>query len=70
MTMRSSRASFGYTSICTSAYGYTPMLNTFPCPANQVSVQPPLSQMRIGHTLLITRTGVASGFVSLTDRPF
>jgi hypothetical protein len=27
------------------------MLNTLPYPANQVSVQPPLSQMRIGATL-------------------
>src|SRR3989304_10208626 len=57
--MRSDSAwpSRGKTSICTSAYGYTPMLKIFPCPANQVSVQPPLLQTRIGATLLMTRKG-------------
>src|SRR5262245_11909206 len=33
------------------------MLKTLPWPANQVSVQPPLSQTRIGATLLMTRGG-------------
>src|SRR5512143_2297665 len=31
-----------------------------PVPANQVSVQPPLSQMRMGATLLMTRRGRGS----------
>ena len=33
------------------------MLKIFPYSANHVSVHPPLSQMRIGATLLITRSG-------------
>src|SRR5437773_3914753 len=33
------------------------MLKTLPCPANQVSVQPPLSQMRIGATACTIRRG-------------
>src|SRR5512133_3522310 len=45
---------------CTSAYGYTAMLNTLPYLANQVSVHPPLSQMRIGATELTTRSSEES----------
>jgi hypothetical protein len=33
------------------------MLKTLPCWANQVSVQPPLSHIRIGAVLLTTRSG-------------
>jgi hypothetical protein len=33
------------------------MLKICPCPANQVSVHPPLSQIRIGATLLIINFG-------------
>jgi hypothetical protein len=33
-------------------------LNTRPWPANQVSVQPPLSQMRMGATLLMIKRGL------------
>src|SRR5689334_7067255 len=41
------------------------MLNTLPCCANQVSVHPPLSQMRMGATACTTRTGA---FASRTPR--
>src|SRR5262245_7766785 len=37
------------------------MLKTAPCPANQVSVQPPLSQIRIGAALAIRRVGWSAG---------
>jgi hypothetical protein len=33
------------------------MLNTLPLPANQVSVQPPLSQIRMGATAVMVRRG-------------
>ena len=36
------------------------MLKTDPCLANQVSVQPPLSQMRMGATLLTTSFGLST----------
>src|SRR5271170_3502430 len=34
------------------------MLSTLPCPANQVSVHPPMSQTRIGAVALTIRDGV------------
>jgi hypothetical protein len=37
------------------------MLSTRPRRANQVSVQPPQSQIRMGATLLITRWGAGGG---------
>jgi hypothetical protein len=38
------------------------MLNTLPCSANQVSVHPPLSQMRMGAAQEITRGGCGFTF--------
>src|SRR5205809_4614918 len=48
------------TRTCTPTPGRTAMLNTLPCPANQVSVHPPLSQMRIGAAALTTRCGAGT----------
>ena len=36
------------------------MLKTFPCPANHVSVQPPLSHIRMGAAALMISSGTAS----------
>ena len=43
--------------ISTSTQGETPMLKTLPCRENHVSVQPPLSQIRMGAAAWTIRPG-------------